>query len=254
MDVRSLGFRTDLAIRRLGGSEVEDRGDHIVVRTPANPTFWWGNCIVVGDDFANVPRWLQAFTDAHPNAAHISIGLDAPTPDEQLLELYGATGLEAEITTVLVARQIDNPTVTPGVNCRALDGDADWQQALELMLAVNDESSDLFTRRKLAEWRQIAEHGHGAWFGAFVDGRMRSSLGLFAVGDDVARYQSVETHPDFRRRGLARQLIAAAAQQIGGQDFVIVADRDYHAAGLYRSLGFIDRDHQIELARSVRSA
>lgn len=41
MEVRSLGYRTDLALLRLGGSEFEDRGDHLVVRTPHNPTFWW---------------------------------------------------------------------------------------------------------------------------------------------------------------------------------------------------------------------
>jgi hypothetical protein len=42
VDVRSLGLRTELALRVLSGSLVEDRGDHLVVRTPDNPTFWWG--------------------------------------------------------------------------------------------------------------------------------------------------------------------------------------------------------------------
>lgn len=37
MDVRSLGYRTDLALLRYGGSEIEDRGDHVVIRSPDNP-------------------------------------------------------------------------------------------------------------------------------------------------------------------------------------------------------------------------
>ena len=35
----SLGFATDLMIRRLAGSTVDDRGPYLVVRTPANPTY-----------------------------------------------------------------------------------------------------------------------------------------------------------------------------------------------------------------------
>ena len=38
MDVRSLGFRTDLALLTASGSVVEDRGTHLVVRTPG--TTW----------------------------------------------------------------------------------------------------------------------------------------------------------------------------------------------------------------------
>jgi hypothetical protein len=40
VDVSSLGYRTDLMIRRLSGSEISDRGSHLVIRTPANPYFW----------------------------------------------------------------------------------------------------------------------------------------------------------------------------------------------------------------------
>ena len=36
MDVRSLGFRTDLALLTASGSVIEDRGTHLVIRTPAN--------------------------------------------------------------------------------------------------------------------------------------------------------------------------------------------------------------------------
>lgn len=37
VEVRSLGYRTDLAILALEGSQVTDRGDHLVIRTPGNP-------------------------------------------------------------------------------------------------------------------------------------------------------------------------------------------------------------------------
>ena len=52
------------------------------------------------------------------------------------------------------------------------------------------------TRRALAE-RTLAEAGHGAWWGAFLDDRLASVMGLVDAGGGLARYQSVETHPDF---------------------------------------------------------
>ena len=43
------GWATDLAILELCGSVVEDRTDHLLVRTPGNPGFHWGNCLFVTD-------------------------------------------------------------------------------------------------------------------------------------------------------------------------------------------------------------
>ena len=34
VDVMSLGYRTDLMVRALEGSEVADRGDYVTVRSP----------------------------------------------------------------------------------------------------------------------------------------------------------------------------------------------------------------------------
>lgn len=45
MNIRSLGYRTDLLFPRFDG-EVIDRGDYTVIRTPSNPTFYWGNFLL----------------------------------------------------------------------------------------------------------------------------------------------------------------------------------------------------------------
>ena len=47
MDIRSLGFRTDLRLLEMTGSEIEDRGTHLVIRTPSNPTYFWGNFLLL---------------------------------------------------------------------------------------------------------------------------------------------------------------------------------------------------------------
>jgi ribosomal protein S18 acetylase RimI-like enzyme len=259
VQLRSAGFVTDLMVRRLAGSEIIDRGDHIVVRTPANPTFWWGNFIVVGADFSDADRWLSTFAEEHPTAAHVAIGVDAPDADVDLAG-YVAAGLEADVSTILFASRLDDPTENAGVVCRSLSSDADWVQSLELTLACHpseEESEVLFMRRKVIELQVLSGCGNGGWFGAFVDGTLRASLGVLTDGDGLARYQSVETHPEYRRRGLARQLVATAGRTMlaepGVTSLVMVADPTYHAAHLYRSLGFVDGDHQIQLEASAPS-
>jgi hypothetical protein len=50
-----LGWTTDLAVLRYMGSTIEDRGDHLVVRTPRSPDFHWGNCRMPSD----VAAWAR---------------------------------------------------------------------------------------------------------------------------------------------------------------------------------------------------
>lgn len=49
MSIASLGFRTDLMLLCLQGSQVDDRGDQLVVRSPHNPGYWWGNFVLFHD-------------------------------------------------------------------------------------------------------------------------------------------------------------------------------------------------------------
>jgi hypothetical protein len=53
VDVRSLGFRTDLTVRRLAGPEIVDRGDYLLVRSSDFPDYYWGNFILVSESSSN---------------------------------------------------------------------------------------------------------------------------------------------------------------------------------------------------------
>ena len=83
--VRSLGYQTDLGVRRAEGSTVTDCGDHIVVRTDQNPLYWWGNFILL----ASAPRadeiggWLDRFAAALPAArnARTACSVDSTEAD-----------------------------------------------------------------------------------------------------------------------------------------------------------------------------
>ncbi len=72
-----IGWATDLAVLQHTGSTVENHTDHLVLRSPANPTFHWGNCLLVTEPDAvdDASRWVRAFQAAFPAAAWVAIGL-----------------------------------------------------------------------------------------------------------------------------------------------------------------------------------
>ena len=58
----SLVYETNLIFHRLEG-EVADRGDYLCIRTPANPTFYWGNLLIfkAPPRAGDLARWEALF-------------------------------------------------------------------------------------------------------------------------------------------------------------------------------------------------
>jgi ribosomal protein S18 acetylase RimI-like enzyme len=260
MDVVSLATRTDLALLRLGGSEITDQGDYLVVRTPHNPTYWWGNFLLL----ASVPppeeidAWLDRFTAEFPDAEHLALGFDGGDGRIEDLAAFTERGLRCDASTVMSASAVhEPPRPNRDATYRQLTTDDDWAQSVELNLAANDEHEEeahrVFVTRKVATNRALTEAGHGGWFGAFLDGKLLSQMGLFSASPGLARFQSVETHPDARGRGLAGTLVHHVSQyglgELGATTLVMVADPDYSAIRLYRSVGFADGESQLQAER-----
>lgn len=251
MDVRSLGFRTDLSLLTLSGSEVEDRGTHLVVRTPANPDYRWGNFLLLAQ--APVPggekEVVGAFRTEFPDAAHVSIGIDQPALDEATVAAFDEAGLTVERNSVLTATRVNQP-LAPAVDAqvRALESDEDWDARARLShsLSPRVRPQDFLpyaTKRNEAE-RALEAAGLGKRFGAFVDGELVSTAAAFRAAPGIARYQSVETHPDHRRQGLGAAVVHAAGEHAltdpEVETLVIAADEEGDAIGVYRRLGFTD--------------
>jgi GNAT superfamily N-acetyltransferase len=256
VELRSLGYRTDLAILELEGSQVTDRGDHLVVRTPANPSYWWGNFLLLrelrpgsGDD------WLARFAAEFPDARHTVFGLDT-VDDDGAAAAAEFAGMTLERDAVMTAAAVHAPP-RPSTEAvfRPLAGDDDWRQSFDLasaMYAGEPGGTAEFMTARAAAQRALTEAGHGAWFGAFLDGTLVAQLGLITGISGLARYQSVETHPGARRRGLAGTLVwhaATAALAEGTSTLVMVADPEDVAIRVYRSVGFTVTEPQFGLIR-----
>lgn len=257
MDVDSLAWRTDLALLTYSGSEVEDRGDHLVVRTPANPSFYWGNFLLLDAAPAAgaLDAWLTTFEAEFPEADHRAFGVDGTTGSADDLAAFREAGFEEEGSTVMTASSV-HPPARPNTEAtvRRLTSDEDWAQQLALAIVGEEDevTGDFASRRALAE-RALVEQGRGEWFGAFLDGRLVSSLGLFVASEGLARFQEVKTHPDFRGRGLCGTLVHHASRygldELGVATLVMVADPDYLAIRVYRAVGFTGSETQLQATR-----
>lgn len=110
-----------------------------------------------------------------------------------------------------------------------------------------EEGYRAFKERQMARYRGMVRAGLGHWFGAFLEGRLVADLGVFRDGE-LGRFQSVGTHPNFRRRGICGTLVYRAAsyayEAMGIRTLVMVADEHYHAARIYESVGFRPTEKQ----------
>jgi ribosomal protein S18 acetylase RimI-like enzyme len=163
--------------------------------------------------------------------------------------------MRCEALTVMSASSVrEPPRPNRAAIYRQLRSDDDWAQSVELSVACNDEQEERayreFATLKVATNRTLAEAGHGGWFGAFLDGQLVTQMGLLAAGAGLARFQSVETHPEFRGRGLAGTLVHHVSRygfdELGAKTLVMVADPHYIAVRVYRSVGFFDGESQLQ--------
>src|SRR4051812_36625202 len=104
MEIASLAYRTDLAVLEHSGSTVEDRGTYLVVRTPDNPTFWWGNHLLLPQapvDEAAALGWVATFEREFPEARHRTFGVDGTAGQLTDVAAFAALGMETELLSVM---------------------------------------------------------------------------------------------------------------------------------------------------------
>ncbi|HEX3802366.1 MAG TPA: GNAT family N-acetyltransferase [Solirubrobacteraceae bacterium] len=256
--IRSLVWATDIDV--LERDHVLDRRDgYWAVRSPDNPKFWWGNFLLFDDPPAagDGERWEALFRaefGARADVTHRSFAWDrvdgeAGDAERELV----ARGYELEWTSGLVAKPdqiVLHPRANEEVVVQALDADGDqrlWDGVIELQQAQAPdgyERSDYhrtFLKRRQDGLRELFHQDRGAWYVALLDDVPVASLGIVVTGAR-ARFQAVDTLETHRRKGIATRLVAEAAAHAASEHsidhFVIAADPDYHAIGIYEGLGF----------------
>ncbi len=247
--IRSLSFRTDCELTRHTGL-VERKVAYTTIRSPNNPTYYWGNFIL----FDNPPtkgvfkEWTQIFdTEFAESAERCALAWDSESTGDHSEFLEEGFELIDDITLTL--DQLIQPRASSiPLQLRPLASDAEWQTVTDLQIACsegmeNNPGYRIFKERLFQNYRKMQENGHGHWWGAFSGDTLVGDMGLFFdISRKLARFQCVETHPDYRRKGVCSQLlshiISTTLKTETPKSFVICTEKEGAARKVYESLGF----------------
>jgi len=241
--------------------EISERADYLVIKTPSNPGFHWGNYLV----FARPPQagdaelwpalFRKEFADL-PGIQHMAMTWDEPVTSD-FIQPFLDLGFTFESNIALATTSVHRPAkFNTVVTVRQIESDQEWETVVQGQLLANEKYEakgfETFKRTQMANYRRMTDAGRGHWFGAFLEGQLAANLGVFFEGD-VGRFQAVVTHPDYRRRGICGRLVYEAAlvafEKFRVVTLVMVADEGYHAAGIYESVGFSPAQSNYTLAR-----
>ena len=231
MRIRSLALTTELALANTRG-KIIDKGDYLVVVTPDDPGYYYGNLLVLpaAPQVGEVAFWTRRYRDELP-LAHITFWWDGTTGDAGAVDELEEAGFTIERALVMTAEAIAN-TTSP-LRVREL-ADHEVTEALPLAMADrHDEPYRSFLVRRAAWQRTLVQRGLAKFFGAFDGNELVASLGLVELGT-IGRYQDVQTLPAYRGRGLASALLHAAARATTVERVVVVAEKP----DLYERAGF----------------
>ncbi len=251
MNIDSIALETDIFFWRATGTVV-DRGDYLLVSTPASPGWYGGNLLIFDHPphAGDFERWNALFRNEfgdNPRIEHVLFNWNTRPGDEPIMQPFLDAGFEFESEVALTATMAVRPEhVNADVVVRRIESEADWEAVLEVQIRCRPdrfeaESYAGFRRMRQRHYRNLVDAGHGHWYGAFLGERAVGGLGLFHVGD-VGRFQEVEVDPEFRRRGICARLVydvsRAALEDDRLHTLVMVADENYHAARIYERAGF----------------
>ena len=243
------------------GAEIEERDDCIVLRSPTNPSHYWGNCLILPTAPRDVElaHWLARFDEEivqrQAASRHLAFGVNAATLAHRLPSWHAAGIDEFNEIAVLALEpsqllRAPAPRGGPGLALRALALPQELELAVQAQAAVADSGFDPagyrdYRRRAMQRVATLQRAGSADWFGAFAGGVLAADCGLVHDGRS-GRFQHVQTQPAWRRRGLCRALVhhvcGHAFDVLGLRRLVMCADPRDVAIGIYRSLGFVQVD------------
>lgn len=245
----NLGLSTDLRLHEQSGI-VEAQDGYTVVRTPDAPEYFFGNLLVLPQrplisDLGRIERDFARLVGVPPRIAHRTFTWPESPKDEVDLDAFIAQGYDATLYEVLAAKPSDIVPVTSRahVDVRPFRSQEDWDTWSAMQLGDMPNPDDVTSQRFMAHqekaYQRLIERGFGNWWGAFIDGELAGSLGLFFL-DGIGRFQSVLTGEAFRNQGICKTLVSEVTQMTAARAnvFVMVADESYHAGKIYQALGF----------------
>lgn len=263
--LNNLGYHTDCIARKREGEFIE-RDSYLVMRMPTNPAYHWGNLIL----FRNEPKesdydtWIDVFSyEFGDTLSHVTFGWESQ--EIGFIDKFVENGFSLESEIVLVLRDLKRfEGARNGLTIRKIVTDRDWAEVRDLQVLVSEGENPSqeyidFKTRGFETYRSLSESGDGNWWGAFLGDKLVGDMGLYFDDDfETGRYQSVETHPDYRKMGICSELlhkVTSDALSHPNVKLVICTEMNSDAERLYKRLGFefYQMQHGVSLPRPLEN-
>lgn len=243
MKLTSPGYRSQLIFTDFDGASF-DRGDHVAIHSPKNPTYFWGNLLI----FDRAPRkgdakkWRELFAKEFTNPEIYHQTFAWQSNDKPELTEFEQLGFKLETTTVLTAEDVFlPPKYNAELEVRPITQD-EWPEMIELQLSTSQphltkDAWREFYSNQAKRYQKMEEADFGNWWGGYINDQLVAGLGLY-YRNGVARFQNVSTHADHLRKGYCQTLVYEVSKKTPKHTLVMCADPDYHAIKIYESVGF----------------
>lgn len=251
MKLTGLGYKSELIFMNFDG-DVEDRGSYLVVRTPSNPNYFWGNLLIFDRAPAegDAAHWINLFKEEFPDPRiyHVTLGWDSASSEVGSVTEFTSQGYELQANAVLAAKSVKiPPRYNEQLIVRPLKTSDEWNQMVELQIdsALDNlpkQEWEKFYRAQSSRYQAMTQANLGNWYGGYLENKLVAGLGIYHSAG-IGRFQIVCTHPEYRRRGVCGTLVYRASlhafEKMGVHELVMCADPGYHAINIYESVGFI---------------
>lgn len=251
---------TDLSMATVDG-EVLEKDGFIQVRRRKNPGYYWGNYLLLpsAPEATELEGWVETARDCFRDdreVKHVLLRWDGAPLGATSRKRARDLGMTSDGGLEMISTSLKS-SPSPEIEVRPLDLEVEGPRIIALNIACDGAEEEgateycLFKKRLRESWWLWHEAGIASWWGAFIEGELVGQCGMVRCSDGWGRFQSVETHPEFRRRGVCSTLVSTVGNDAlgrGGCSAVILgADGEGPALSLYRRLGFEPGEKQHSL-------
>ena len=254
-NIDSLALQTDLYFLK-NATLFSAAPNNIIIKYKSFPDYYWGNFIhyLYGpQSYRDYELWTKTFQENFEELDHILFTWTGKQNIKYFTIPFLKEGFEQNTTTILTTRKLKNPKTKNNKIKIHQTEDSNWEKILKFQqdfyLFENDNISSEyndFLKKKISIYRELSKEGAGKWFYATINGKIVAELGLYSY-DNIARFQDIKTHPEYRGQNIARTLIEYASMQFNEHLYVIEVKEPSTAHKLYISIGFkkFERRHSL---------
>ena len=253
--MNNLACRTDAIFHRRDGF-IDAFPTHWVIRTPSNPSFWFGNYLL----FREAPRsgQLASWLDLHratfgSTLNHTTLGWDEPKVGE-ISQFIEAGFKPSHGISLSISAYHGGIEINPDLIVRPLHTAQEWEAMLQQQIQIDTEDlhfpedNGVFRRRQMEAAQTMVDDHRGHWWGAFRGPELVGGMGLFFdEAETIGRFQYVTTARAYRRQRVCTTLldhiVRHAFATVKPECLVICTDADEKNAAIptYLNFGFEEK-------------